>query len=64
MGIGEALVHEAIERARKKGVKKLTLLTSSKHLPALSLYQKAVFKQVPLRGTKYSRGDVMMERDL
>lgn len=64
LGIGEFLVEEAIKRAKKKNVSKLTLLTNSKLIPAIWLYQKMGFKQIPLGSVKYARGDVMMERDL
>ncbi len=63
-GVGEALVIEAIKRAKKKNISKLTLLTNSKLVPAINLYKKMGFRQIPLGSVKYARGDVMMERDL
>ena len=49
-GIGEKLVQEGLERAVKKGASKLMLTSNSHKLaPAVKLYKKMGFKEVPLR---------------
>jgi len=64
-GVGEVLAKEAIERAKKMGSHKLMLVTNSRLVPAMRLYEKLGF-QVTFRGQhpKYKRGDVMMEISL
>ena len=64
-GIGEKLVKEAITRAKLGKAKKLMLVTNSKLVPAIKLYEKFGFKET-FRGQhpKYKRGDVVMEKIL
>ncbi len=69
-GIGQKLVHAGIERAKKRGAKKLTL-TSNRHklAPAVRLYKSMGFSEVPLKKEdveKYGAGrvDIRMEMPL
>ena len=61
-GYGDLLVKSAIEFARGAGAKSLMLLTNSRLGPALRLYEKHGFRQVPVSdGKDYARADVQME---
>jgi putative acetyltransferase len=62
-GLGEFLVTEAIKRAKYMGATKLLLVTNSKLVPAIRLYEKLGF-ETTFRGQhpKYQRGDVVMEK--
>jgi GNAT superfamily N-acetyltransferase len=59
-GIGALLGHAAIERGRELGAGWIELLTNSSLAPALHLYRKLGFVEVPLGATDYRRADVRM----
>lgn len=61
--IGRALAEVAILRAKKLGASKIILYSSSKLTPALTLYRKLGFVDVPVDGP-YKRSDVKMELNL
>lgn len=61
--IGSALAESAIGWARKSGAKRIVLYSSTKLQPALSLYKKLGFREVPVDGP-YVRSDIKMELDL
>jgi ribosomal protein S18 acetylase RimI-like enzyme len=61
--IGQVLALAAIERAKAKGATKIILYSSTKLQPALALYRKIGFRDVPLDGP-YKRSDVKMELSL
>ena len=63
-GIGRLLGRAAIERARRAGARRVELLTNSRLAPALHLYRKLGFVQVPVGETEYERADVRMILDL
>jgi N-acetylglutamate synthase-like GNAT family acetyltransferase len=58
--IGQALAHAAISKARLFGGKKIILYSNTKLTPAISLYRKIGFKEVPVDGP-YKRSDIKME---
>lgn len=58
---GYLLGKAVIEKARDIGAKKVFLLTNSGLHPALSLYRKLGFIDVPLGNADYKRSDVRME---
>jgi len=60
MKIGHALALAAIEKARSLGAHTIILYSSTKLQPALALYRKIGFKDVPVDGP-YKRSDVKME---
>lgn len=65
MKIGEKLMSACLEYTKKKGVKKVFLLSNTKLIPALSLYKKFGFKEVPLDPNNlYKRTDIQMEINL
>jgi ribosomal protein S18 acetylase RimI-like enzyme len=61
--IGLTLAEAAIEKANALGAHKIILYSSSKLAPALALYRKIGFRDVPVDGP-YKRSDVKMELDL
>jgi len=61
LGAGKFLCKSAIELARDLGAKKLILYTQSSLLPAISLYRKLGFLEVPLTKGLYKRADLKME---
>ncbi|MAJ31605.1 MAG: GNAT family N-acetyltransferase [Flavobacteriaceae bacterium] len=63
-GIAEKLSKKAIVKAREKGARNLILFTNSALTPAISLYEKVGFKQVPLVDADYLRADVKMVLNL
>ena len=62
--IGHALMQAAIEAAKAAGAKKLVLYSNTLLSPAIHLYKKFGFREVPLEYTEYSRSNIKMEKDL
>ena len=62
--IGSYLGQAAIAEAKKMGATKLELYTHSSLKPALYLYQKLGFRQVPGPTGEYKRSDIKMELNL
>ncbi len=63
-GIGYVLGKACIDKARLLGVKKVELLSNTRLQPAIHLYRKLGFKEVPLPETEYERADIKMEIEL
>jgi GNAT superfamily N-acetyltransferase len=63
-GIALLLIKSIVEEARKRGANKIILYSSSKLLPALSLYKKVGFREIEKECGKYARCDVKMELSL
>jgi GNAT superfamily N-acetyltransferase len=60
-GIGYALGKACIEKAKAAGFKKLELLSNTILEPAIKLYKKLGFEEVPLPPTDYERANIKME---
>ena len=58
--IGKHLALAAIEKAKELKAKKIILYSNTKLIPAISLYRKLGFIEVPLDGP-YKRSDIKME---
>jgi len=58
--IGQALADAAIEKAKALGGEKIILYSNTKLTPAITLYRKIGFKEVPVDGP-YKRSDIKME---
>jgi ribosomal protein S18 acetylase RimI-like enzyme len=58
--IGWTLANAAIEKARKLGASKIILYSNTILAPAISLYRKLGFKEMPL-DSPYKRGNIKME---
>jgi putative acetyltransferase len=64
-GYGELLMRAAIAYARQRGVRKLMLVSNTGLQPAIRLYRRCGFRQVPLDpGVEYARADIQIELDL
>lgn len=64
-GIAEALSYSAFEKAELMGASNIILFSNTALEPALQLYRKLGFKEVPLdRSSEYSRSNIKMQLDL
>lgn len=61
--LGQALALAAIGKARQLGAHTIILYSSTKLAPAIALYRKLGFYEIPLDGT-YKRSDIKMELPL
>lgn len=60
--IGKKLMEACIEFARKNGIKRLILESNTKLIPAIKLYRKYGFVEIPLDpNTPYERANIRME---
>ena len=62
--IGNALLTFCLQEAKNLGIKKLVLYSNTKLGPAIHLYKKYGFLQVPLNNSAYKRSDIKMELEL
>lgn len=60
-GFGNILITTCINISEIENMDKIILYTSHKLLPAINLYKKFGFKEVPLIGNKYIESDIKME---
>ena len=58
--IGKQLAEVAIEKAKEKKAGKIILYSNTKLVPAIELYRKLGFKEIPVDGP-YQRSDIKME---
>ena len=64
-GYGDRLVEVAIAFARGAGARRLMLVSNTRLSPALTLYRKHGFQDVPLDPSNgYSRADIQLELPL
>ncbi len=63
LGIGQALTEAAIEKVRSLGGHKVILYSNTRLKPAITLYRKLGFTEVPVDGP-YKRADIKMELPL
>ncbi len=61
LGIGNQLMEAAIDFAKRKGANKIILFTIDILVPAINLYHKFNFKDIPHIGSKYEDSDMKME---
>jgi GNAT superfamily N-acetyltransferase len=62
--IGYLLGEAAIGKAKQLGAYRVQLETSSKLIPAVNLYKKLGFVEIPLKKSEYERCDLKMVLDL
>lgn len=62
LGIGQKLLLHCLAVAETKGIQKLILYSNRKLLPAIHLYEKFGFVEVPLEDGVYERADIKMEK--
>ncbi|HXC03633.1 MAG TPA: GNAT family N-acetyltransferase [Bacteroidia bacterium] len=61
-GIGRKLMQACIDKGRELGLEKLVLYSNRTHnAPAVALYRKMNFVEVPMGDALYGRGDIKME---
>lgn len=61
--IGQALAEAAIQKAKELKAEKIILYSNTKQVPAIALYQKLGFIEIPNDGL-YERGNIKMELTL
>ena len=65
LNIGQKLMDACIEYSRKAGKKRLMLESNTRNVPAVQLYRKAGFVEIPLDpDTPYDRANIRMELEL
>jgi N-acetylglutamate synthase-like GNAT family acetyltransferase len=58
--VGQALAEAAIEKAKNKGADKIILYSNTVLAPAIALYKKIGFKEIPVDGP-YKRSNIKMQ---
>jgi ribosomal protein S18 acetylase RimI-like enzyme len=61
LGAGKFLCQAAIDRACEAGASSLVLYSNRSLAPAIGIYRKLGFQEVPVEGGKYARADIKME---
>lgn len=61
--IGKLLGEAAVRKAKQAGAIRLYLVSNRKLTPALNLYTKLGFVEVPMSPSMYARADIKMEMD-
>ncbi|MEP6804100.1 MAG: GNAT family N-acetyltransferase [Flavobacterium sp.] len=62
LGIGNKLLIHCLAVAEENNIKKLFLYSNRMLLPAIHLYEKFGFTEVPLGNVSYERADIKMEK--
>ncbi len=62
--IGNVMLAFCLQEAKQLGAEKLILFSNTVLQPAIHLYKKFGFKEVPLGNSTYVRSDIKMEIDL
>ena len=62
MKVGNRMMEYCIEKVIALGGKKIILFSNTKLLPAIHLYTKYGFKEVPMNSSQYTRSNIKMER--
>jgi ribosomal protein S18 acetylase RimI-like enzyme len=63
-GIGEALILALAERAREMGLKRMILYSNTILEPAIRLYRRMGFQEIPLESGNYERSNIKMEFEI
>jgi N-acetylglutamate synthase-like GNAT family acetyltransferase len=62
LGIGNKLLVHCITVAKENNIKKLFLYSNRRLLPAIHLYTKFGFIEIPIEDVTYERADIKMEK--
>ncbi|PTT17304.1 GNAT family N-acetyltransferase [Flavobacterium sp. HMWF030] len=62
LGIGNKLLVHCLAVAEERNIKRLFLYSNTKLLPAIHLYEKFGFVEIPLEDGVYERADIKMEK--
>ena len=60
-GLGNLLLKAVVDFARRTGTKRVELLSNTRLGPAIALYRKHGFREIPLGQQEYSRANIRME---
>jgi putative acetyltransferase len=64
-GLGDLLMEASVDFARKTGARKVSIVSNTVLGPAISLYRKHGFIEVPLASDgRYQRANIRLEREL
>jgi ribosomal protein S18 acetylase RimI-like enzyme len=63
-GIAKALSYAAFDRAKSFGARKVILYSQTGLVPAITMYRKLGFIEVPIEEGVYKRSDIKMEIEL
>lgn len=63
-GIAEALSYAAFKKAKQLGASKVILYSNRILVPAITMYLKLGFREVPVENDIYERSDIKMEIEL
>jgi ribosomal protein S18 acetylase RimI-like enzyme len=64
LGIGNKMLSHCMVAAKERNIKKLFLYSNTMLLPAIHLYEKFGFVEIPLENGVYDRADIKMEKIL
>jgi ribosomal protein S18 acetylase RimI-like enzyme len=64
LGVGNKLLEYCVNIAEEKGIKTLFLYSNTILLPAIHLYRKFGFVEIPLEAGVYERADIKMEKKI
>ncbi|KAF2510631.1 GNAT family N-acetyltransferase [Flavobacterium foetidum] len=64
LGIGNKLLEHCINVAKENNIKNLFLYSNTILLPAIHLYRKFGFVEIPLEKGVYARADIKMEKKI
>jgi ribosomal protein S18 acetylase RimI-like enzyme len=62
--IGNEMLSHCLERGRALGAKRIILFSNTKLKPAIHLYKKFGFVEIPIGNSEYKRSNIKMEREL
>lgn len=62
LGIGIKLMEHCVKAAEENQLKKIIIYSNRKLVPAITLYEKFGFKEIPLEAGIYERADIKMEK--
>lgn len=60
-GAGQAVIKACLEYAEAHGAKKFLIISNRILKPALHIYEKLGFREVPLKEKEYERADIQLE---
>lgn len=61
LGMGVMLCEAVVEKARQLGVRNIFLESNTRLHPAIHIYKKVGFRELPKRPSEYKRADIWME---
>jgi ribosomal protein S18 acetylase RimI-like enzyme len=64
MNIGNMLLQHCIKEAKRLGASKVVLFSNTILGPAIHLYKKYGFTEVPLEHSEYKRSNIKMEKEI